>query len=523
MNQVRKFLTKLWSGLDSPLKPVLMGHLEKEEWKDLQKIRVEPTAYRCAMAYRRDAFSVEIIRKLLLPGDTASRKKAAIDTFWAAEKQCALTNARLDRYLHEGPYDTADLPIHDFISRWKKEIKRVLGSSCKGLPLEPDYSPGSTLSDTGKNTTIPDKMSSTLTYYPQSVNELVWFTHTPHAENPMKVQRANRFFTVPKDSQKDRGCCVEASANIILQKCVGKQIRNCYNKAYQADLQNDQRKHQLLAQRGSAGLIDVCTIDLSNASDTISWKLVKMLLPSRWWRLLNSLRAGFTEIEGKIVKLEKFSSMGNGFTFELETLLFRSLIKVTCPSEFDSTYGDDMICGSECAKALEKVLPFFGFTINEKKSFREGPFRESCGGDFFDGVPVRAHYLKEIPDEPQKWIALANGVRCINNGDLDAAWWYCIDQIPVQYRVFGPEILGDIVIHQDDPQPVVRPFVTKERVFDQSASPPQWRTVKTVNMLPQYRVYAPIGKTFSVIKHFSHRYDVIMATLALGLSISELD
>jgi hypothetical protein len=61
-------------------------------------------------------------------------------------------------------------------------------------------------------------------------------------------------------------------------------------------------------------------------------------------------------------------------------------------------YGDDIIVPVDCVPHVIAELETFGFKINRDKSFWNGKFRESCGGDFYDGqdvTPVRLR--KEIP------------------------------------------------------------------------------------------------------------------------------
>jgi hypothetical protein len=52
-------------------------------------------------------------------------------------------------------------------------------------------------------------------------------------------------------------------------------------------------------------------------------------------------------------------------------------------------------------------LEALGFQINQHKSFFEGPFRESCGKDFFRGFSVRPVYLKTLRT-PQSRCAAIN-------------------------------------------------------------------------------------------------------------------
>jgi hypothetical protein len=170
-------------------------------------------------------------------------------------------------------------------------------------------------------------------------------------------------------------------------------------------------------------------------------------------------------VDGKWVKLEKFSSMGNGYTFELETTIFAAIAMAVMPesvvAEVDVfVYGDDIIVPKEHAEDVLAALKFCGFTPNKRKTFVEGPFRESCGGDSFLGAGVRPYYLKDEVNEPQHWIALANGLyrSSHQNGDDDRycrrlrrAWFRCLDRIPNTIRQCrGPEGLGDLVVQDGD-------------------------------------------------------------------------
>jgi hypothetical protein len=204
------------------------------------------------------------------------------------------------------------------------------------------------------------------------------------------------------------------------------------------------------------------TIDLSSASDCVAESVVKIQLPPDWFELLDRTRSKFTLVNGKQVLLEKFSSMGNGFTFELETVIFLCIITGLSedlrPGENVFVYGDDIIVPQEWAGAVLGALRWWGFMPNEAKTFVSGPFRESCGGDFFLGVDVRPYYWKEDISDPSRLISLANGLRRFQEKDyniprsqkdrLRKVWFGVLDRIPSHIRVCrGPETLGDIVIH----------------------------------------------------------------------------
>jgi hypothetical protein len=159
--------------------------------------------------------------------------------------------------------------------------------------------------------------------------------------------------------------------------------------------------------------------------------------------------------------------MGNGFTFELETLLFLALAWVSTElsdetpvfKENLTVFGDDIIVPVKALRLLENALRFCGFEPNPEKTFGDGPFRESCGGDFFLGEDVRPYFLKEVPVEPQHFIAMANGLRSLDrryddpipaDSPFHVPWHLCVGSIPLSIRrCIGPKDLGDVVLHSE--------------------------------------------------------------------------
>ena len=469
-NQVIRVLHALCEQIGTPRALSVKMLSANGEWAGLQELRVVPANYDCPEAMWKDALVTELLRKCDLE-TTVDKRAAAVRTFWECEARNKRTNDRLSRFLPNPGYldnwDAKDESVAEFIAQWRKDVKLIVGQ----LPtdLTPRFSGGATYADTGDLKTIPDKMSSTPTLY-QGTRCLLPFWHEtawahallcdrPWQSDPRTV-RGNIFFTVPKDGTKFRGCCKEASISVAYQLDAGRILRRRLRRIG-IDLKEGQDRHKALACQAS---IDgsLATIDMSNASDTVCRVLVQLLLPEQWHELLTSLRASHTRLDGRFVRLEKFSSMGNGFTFELETLVFATLARRIVAAEGGdpdcvTCYGDDLIVPTEHCDSVLAALAFFGFEPNKKKTFVEGRFRESCGGDFFDGVPVRAVNLEEIPDEPQKWIALANGLRRVAGGDdlcptrwdiVRTAWQRCVGNIPsVIRRCRGPSYLGDIVLH----------------------------------------------------------------------------
>nr|QDH89070.1 MAG: RNA-dependent RNA polymerase [Leviviridae sp.] len=435
------------------------------EWDQLALLRVDPNNYLNASSLWRDTIVTELLRKCEDLPTSFDRKGKANELFLASEERCYRSNRRLERLLFPGDYvhTAADVVARSVFERAKKKVLSVLGPFPyhRGL-LEGKFGPGATYGDKGGQSTVPDKMSTEPTLTPSAWTSLSSWGSTAWARacavdgRQPRVVSGNRFSTVPKDCVKFRGIAVEPSINVFYQLTIGKLIRSRLRRLGN-NLDVGQDIHRRLACEASTEG-HLATLDLSNASDTICKNLVEFLLPPCWYSVLNDLRSPCTLFEGRNVLLEKFSSMGNGFTFELETLIFHCLAAACCELTMDdpfvSVFGDDIIVPTECSKDVIAFLELCGFEINSKKSFTAGFFRESCGGDFFDGVPVRGHYLKELPSTPAQLIAFANGLRR-SAGDrfswVYRAWRRILDRIPVLIRnCRGPSGLGDLVIHDDE-------------------------------------------------------------------------
>lgn len=260
----------------------------------------------------------------------------------------------------------------------------------------------------------------------------------------LKTVPGGSYAQVPKNAKINRNIETQPLLNGFAQLGLGHMIRVRLKK-YGIDL-NDQSRNRELARRGSL-YGKLCTLDLSNASDTISKELVRWIIPSRWFHAMDICRTRRIEIEGSIHELERFSSMGNGFTFELESLIFFALAysssRKSSARPIVSVYGDDIIVPAKALDLTCKILHTAGFTVNLQKSFSEGLFRESCGADWFFGRQVRPFYLKEDPTNVASLISMANGLKRVAyrfnsyNGyhrKFASAWYVIYRRIPVKIR-----------------------------------------------------------------------------------------
>ncbi len=411
-------------------------------------------------------------------------KVTALTAFLSSELQCSVTN-RFFRGLRTDPASMkigdGSYSLHAILHRAARYVSKVLGA-CPSLDeLKFEFGPGANTSVVARAASPRLKLGARLECSRNllpTVGELL--SEAPHwsalhgtSETeeswivPVSVVPGKLQF-VPKTSLTHRPIVVEPLLNSFMQKGVGSSIRRRLLKVGGLDL-NTQEHNKKAAWVGSVDG-SLATLDLSNASDTISTEFVRELLPPDWFELLDRCRSrevqlpkltdaqstaaisGLdsvnvnveTNLSNVVIRQEKFSSMGNGYTFELESLLFWALAKAVCSSLHLDTkgilvYGDDIIVPARAYKLLVSVLTDCGFTVNSEKSFHTGPFRESCGADYLSGFDVRPLFVKEkISDKTL--FSMHNFF--FRNGERELAR-YCEEATHPAVRIYGPDGYGD--------------------------------------------------------------------------------
>ena len=466
---------ELFVGLDTPISLGLEIRLRYGELEQVVRKRVNPLDYNDELSFRLDYQAVNFLAKAPLKVSGVDPQAKAVQSFLESEDSCKQTNHRI-RVYRDSPHTAGPL-IHSVLHGAARLISETLGlidwdewvSRCR-------FGPGADSSTTENRTSAYDKLltkpGATRDAIPLAcmlVNEVhglqCAFGRDPYfgpqkkiSEGDFEHVRGNRITFVPKSAVTHRTIAIEPHLNIYMQLGVGGILRR---KLRRRGLDLDsQEGNQFLARRGS---IDgkLCTIDLSAASDTLSRELVRELLPPSWYDLLDVIRSkvGLLRGEGStttVIKYEKFSSMGNGFTFELETLIFwalaRSVLEVLGIPVHDEdgqlslrVYGDDIVCPTAAYSTLVEVLAWCGFSTNDRKSYFSGYFRESCGKDYYAGALVRPFFQKELPSDVQALFRMANGIRraasrsCAHYGcddRFELAWRHTVRRLPKPFRRF---------------------------------------------------------------------------------------
>lgn len=360
-----------------------------------------------------------------LPGTShQSRRDAAFEVFAEAERQCELTNERLK--LASIQLDSVPPLVRDVLNVARDLLSGVFGDLSEidfTIVMEgTGFGPGSTFlckepDDKHLYFKVSGQHSVTEEALPYAK---VMLNRSPHWKQGLidggstfERVRGNRLVTVEKTAMIDRTIAVEPSLNVCLQKGVD-QFLSGRLRRFGVSLTNQKRNHGP-ARLGSMRPLHAGTVDLKSASDTISIELVRLLVPHLWFVFLDDIRSQeYTLDKGTTWhRYAKFSSMGNAFTFPLQSAIFYGLAKactLLCGGNLRvlRVYGDDIVIDPRAALLLYEVLGFCGFTPNTDKSYLFGNFRETCGKDFLSGVDTRPVYVKKLPTTDQEVYNLYN-------------------------------------------------------------------------------------------------------------------
>jgi hypothetical protein len=457
--------------INSPRSLAVWLLFSSNEHDQLVDLTINADNYLDLNAFADDYLVTEFLSKADFLRLNRDPKAQAYKSFNDYESECSLHNLSFQKAIN-GNARLANITV-----RTAEKLKSLL-PTLDSTVLEQIFSnaawgPGVTSSAKGKYLSryvklqceleaTPDFIACGAHFLVNSIPAWANFHSSGSNDNPssilplaLKATPGNKLTTVPKNAKTERTIAVEPHVNAVLQRGIGVFIRKRLLK-FGCNLQ-DQRRNQILAQLGSKHN-HLSTIDLKGASDTISRELVRVLVPNDWLSLLENVRSKYYFLEGKWVQYHKHSSMGNGYTFELESAIFLSLALSVCESlnlstEFVSVYGDDIIIPTEASELFLEMVAHYGFKPNQKKTFTTGSFRESCGADFFNGVNVRPFYIRTKLVDLASVHTLANLIRsysAMRNNRLgcdrrfESAWNILFRSVPQSFKLLCPTGYGNV-------------------------------------------------------------------------------
>lgn len=454
-----KFSRAILRALDCGVANDLIEAMDAGRFDVLAEASVTPSWSYDPEAFRKEYLAVNLLRKYDGLPLNVDRRAVALSSFLETEEGCRLVNYYQGRNpFVPDAYRSLDESFEAIIHVAKEKIRNVLGTfNWNHAAASFGFSGGAT---------TQHRRASGAPFYKYSVkpettrnNALLaicavwqtplWRRHMEelYGSDPFTwftIVEGSKLTTVPKSSTTDRTICIEPDMNMYVQRGIGAVIRQRLRRVG-IDL-NDQTRNQQLARIGSR-TGSLATIDLRSASDSVSLSIVETLLPPDWFKAICLCRSEVCTLPNGVKhRLEKVSSMGNGYTFELESLIFWALtsavVAVThCEDRRIGIYGDDIIVHHSCADRLIGVLEYAGFQTNSQKSFVSGPFRESCGKHYFLGTDVSPFYIKTGLDKLNRKFWLYNSVSDWDPS-LEGVLRYIRTSIPYRNRYYVPRSAG---------------------------------------------------------------------------------
>nr|QDH88617.1 MAG: RNA-dependent RNA polymerase [Leviviridae sp.] len=259
----------------------------------------------------------------------------------------------------------------------------------------------------------------------------------PGAELPSRV------ISVPKTQKTPRIIAIEPSTVQYVQQGILEVLTEKIHSSFLNELIGtlDQTPNQDLAREGSLRR-DLATLDLSEASDRVSSKLVSELMRrhplSR--EAVFACRSERASVPGQgVIPLNKFASMGSALCFPFEAMVFLTIIFLGIEKElghqFTSkrdiypfigrvrVYGDDLIVPVDYVHTVVDLLEHFGAKVGRSKSFWNGSFRESCGKEYYAGHDVSIVKVRRVfPSRLQQVDEVVSLVSLRNQMYLSGNW-----------------------------------------------------------------------------------------------------
>jgi hypothetical protein len=460
--------------LDCPRALAVYLLFVNNEHEQLANLGFDPLHYSTVEALRDAYAATKFLSKFKGLTLSYDLDDVALKKFLTFEEMCRLTNSRFRNLALDPSFVGPNVWLLNAVTR---KIAFILGEfSFEEWLAFPDWGPGASTLIKRKDASSQEKFQcetgvtrDLFTLFPPDLIEKIyprWGQHLKLIGYPT-FQIGNEIITVPKDASTNRVIAKEPGINLWFQLSIGKMIKRRLLRAG-IDL-TDQTINSHFALIGSQ-TGDYATVDYSSASDSIASKMIEEVLPPQWFSVMDLCRTRYGTLKGQQRRWEKFSSMGNGFTFPLQSLVFFALAK-SCVEYLHiddltvSVYGDDVIIPTSAFKLFSEASAFFGFRINEKKSHFCSTFRESCGAHFASGRDVKPFFLKEELSSILTVYRTANAIRRLGirrgskpfvDHTLSPVFDHLVQSVPGAFRIRIPDGFGDggFISNLDEASPV---------------------------------------------------------------------
>jgi len=358
---------------------------------------------------------------------TAERRAAAMEGFIDCEQEVRRSDESLSPEDISGFVEMSHLLWMETLQSvnetlWKERNFGGREIDPEGPYLHPRHGPGKTADKLEGNLKFdvaewPERLERVFPYVDYAIPNYSHFYRLsrvdflePGMERPVKVT------SVPKTMKTPRIIAIESTSVQYMQQGVSRLLIGAINQSSLVGGMlgfQDQDVNRRMAMEGSL-TTDLATHDLSEASDRVSYLLVKAMC-ERFpiaWEAIDACRTQRADVPGHgVIHLAKFASMGSALTFPLEAMYFLVLIFLGIQKELNRpltkkdvvslrgrvrVFGDDIIIPKEFVASVMATLDRYGSKVNRSKSFWNGKFRESCGREYYDGQDVSIVRVRRV-------------------------------------------------------------------------------------------------------------------------------
>lgn len=367
------------------------------------------------------------------------------------------------------------------------------------------------------------------------------------------TQKAARLIFVPKDYKSCRSICMEPAAKQWAQQGVRYWLEAHIKKSVLRDhvFLSDQGVNRWAAMVGSKNH-RYDTIDLSSASDSVSWDLVKQVFPPAVLKHLLATRTAVVKLPhgDEEISLHKYAPMGSALCFPVQCTIYSAITLMVGIAQaygldwddddmrsldLDKAYkyafgpggndhylpfyvfGDDIITDHRLTSNVIEALQSLGFTVNVEKSFT-GPneCRESCGGYYLNGDYVTPYTFK--PGELGAEDKVETTAGLIDQINLAREYgYYTVRQNLISYVMHKP-IKGvhthkkqNPILFTEDPEQsfaiLVDGRATNRHLRSRFNTDLQYREVLSLTMAPStVRAWTSVEDNYAYVQWWRSRY-----------------
>lgn len=352
---------------------------------------------------------------------------------------------------------TSGTSYSEWTARARTIVASLLGPAPNLLDLVPLHGPGSV--STGEKGALKwDFKRMPRQLLAEGGVDLLHLNSNHLSREPYPLELVDHPITkviaVPKDVRSPRVISSESLEMMFLQQGLARYIMDKIHHSSHGRIKfTSQSDHRDVMLRYRLG---IATLDLKDASDYVSRRLIWNLLPVDWRELVFSLRSRFARLPNQsVVPIRAFAPMGSALCFPLLSLAAYAATIIACRTNHHmiSIYGDDVIVPVEESTRVMKSLNLFGLKVNHNKSCTEtSRFRETCGLDLVfpddtSKIDFTVPYVRDLSNKVSTLFSLESYYElCCSFGYRDTAS-HIISQWAAHYRgrspLFSPTIVAE--------------------------------------------------------------------------------